>query len=90
MSIVWAIVVGLIVGLIARAVLPGRQNIPLWLTTVLGMVGALIGGALYNAFGGNGSSGIDWTYWIVVVLAAAVLIAIVSPMYNRSRGTTRL
>jgi len=38
MTFIWAIIVGLVVGLIARAILPGRQNIPLWLTALLGIV----------------------------------------------------
>jgi len=90
MSFLVAIVVGLIVGLIARAILPGRQNIPLWLTTVLGIVGALIGNAIASGLGVRHTNGVDWIRWILVIAVAAVLIAIVSPMYGRSRGTTRL
>jgi uncharacterized membrane protein YeaQ/YmgE (transglycosylase-associated protein family) len=90
MSFLVAIVVGLIVGLIARAVLPGRQNIPLWLTALLGIVGALIGNAIAQAMGVRHTAGVDWIRWIIVIAVAAVLIAIVSPMYGRSRGNSRL
>ncbi len=90
MSFLVAIVVGLIVGLIARAILPGRQNIPLWLTAVLGIIGAIIGNAIASAIHVRHTAGVDWIRWILVLAVAVVLIAIVSPMYGRSRGTTRL
>ena len=60
MSVIWAIIAGLVVGLIARAVLPGKQNIPIWLTIVIGIVGALIGNALASALGVRHTGGIDW------------------------------
>jgi uncharacterized membrane protein YeaQ/YmgE (transglycosylase-associated protein family) len=51
MSIVWVILVGFVVGLIARAVMPGEQKMGLILTTVLGIVGALVAGYLGQAIG---------------------------------------
>jgi uncharacterized membrane protein YeaQ/YmgE (transglycosylase-associated protein family) len=51
LNIIWAIIAGLIIGLLAKLVVPGRQNIPLWLTVALGVVGALIGNWLAALFG---------------------------------------
>lgn len=51
MSIIWTIVVGFVVGLIARAVMPGEQKLGLVLTTVLGVVGSLVAGYLGQAIG---------------------------------------
>ena len=51
MSIVWIIVVGFVVGLIARAVMPGEQKMGLVLTTVLGIAGSLVAGYLGQAIG---------------------------------------
>jgi len=51
MSIVWTILVGFVVGLIARAVMPGEQKLGLILTTVLGVVGSLVAGYLGQAIG---------------------------------------
>jgi uncharacterized membrane protein YeaQ/YmgE (transglycosylase-associated protein family) len=51
MSIVWIILVGLVVGLIARAVMPGEQKMGLILTTVLGVAGSLVAGYLGQAVG---------------------------------------
>jgi uncharacterized membrane protein YeaQ/YmgE (transglycosylase-associated protein family) len=51
MSIVWTILVGLVVGLIARAVMPGEQKMGFILTTVLGVAGSLVAGYLGQAIG---------------------------------------
>jgi uncharacterized membrane protein YeaQ/YmgE (transglycosylase-associated protein family) len=48
MAIVWMIVVGLIAGLIARAIMPGKDSMGWGMTIVLGIVGSFIGGFLMN------------------------------------------
>ena len=50
-GIITAIVFGLIIGALARLVLPGKQNIPIWLTILVGIVGAFIGTFLARLFG---------------------------------------
>ncbi len=83
MSFLWAIIAGLIIGLLAKLVLPGRQPIPLWLTVLLGIVGALAGNALASAFGVRDTGGIDWVRHIFQIGIAAVLIAAVTPLWAR-------
>ena len=85
MSVIWAIIAGLVVGLIARAVLPGKQNIPIWLTIVIGIVGALIGNALASAIGVRHTGGIDWIRHLLQILVAVGLIAVVEPVWSRRR-----
>ena len=51
MSIVWIILVGFVVGLLARAVMPGEQKLGLILTTVLGIAGSVVAGYLGQAIG---------------------------------------
>jgi len=51
MSIVWTILIGFVVGLIARAVMPGEQKLGLILTTVLGVAGSLLAGYLGQFIG---------------------------------------
>ena len=51
MSIVWMIVIGFIVGLLARAVMPGTQKLGLIMTAVLGIAGALVAGFIGQAVG---------------------------------------
>lgn len=81
-------VCGLIVGLIARALVPGRQNMSLLLTMLLGIVGAVVGGFLYSLVQGAPSepfslSGNAWHGWVVSILGGiAVLWAYVS-LYPR-------
>ncbi len=83
MSFLWAIIAGLIIGLIARAVLPGRQAIPIWLTIILGVLGAIIGNLIASALGVGDTNGIDWIRHIIQIAAAAGLIAVVAPLWAK-------
>lgn len=85
-TIVWGLVAGIIIGPLARLVLPGKQNISLIMTIVVGAVGAIGGGLLYEAFGGTDTSGIDWIRLFVQVGVAAVLVLIFGSM-SRGRAT---
>jgi uncharacterized membrane protein YeaQ/YmgE (transglycosylase-associated protein family) len=80
MDVVWtivgALIAGIIIGPLARLVLPGQQNISLGVTILLGAVGALIGGFVYEALGGSETSGIDWIKLLVQVGVAAVAVLI--------------
>jgi len=46
--LIWSIIVGFFVGLIARAILPGADHMGLWMTAGVGIVGSLIGGLIGN------------------------------------------
>ena len=76
--IISAIVVGLIIGALGRLVLPGRQNISIWLTIAIGIVAALIGGLIASALGVGNTKGIDWIKLIIQVALAAVGVALVA------------
>lgn len=85
---IWIVVGGLIIGLIAKGIVPGKQRIPLWLTVGLGIVGALVGNLIAAAIGVRNTTGVDWIRHILQVGIAVALVAIVSPMWT-SRGRTR-
>ncbi|MEC3998328.1 GlsB/YeaQ/YmgE family stress response membrane protein [Actinacidiphila sp. DG2A-62] len=85
MSILWAIIAGLIIGLLARLVLPGRQPIPLWATVLVGIIGGLVGNGLAAAFGVGDTSGVDWIRHGFQVGVAAVLIAVITPLWTGRR-----
>jgi uncharacterized membrane protein YeaQ/YmgE (transglycosylase-associated protein family) len=88
-GIITAIIIGLIVGALARLILPGKQNIPIWLTIVVGIVAAFLGTALARAIGiPTATSGIDWLELLVQLVLAVVGVALVSGVYGR-RGLTR-
>ena len=72
-------VCGLIVGLVARLLLPGRQSMSLLMTMVLGLVGAVVGGLLYSLIQGAPSepfslSGNAWHGWVVAILGAVLVL----------------
>lgn len=86
-TILFALLAGIIIGPLARLVMPGKQDVSLVMTIVLGAVGALVGGLIYSWLGGSDTGGIDWIEVLVQVLVAAAAIAIYLSMQNRS--TTR-
>jgi uncharacterized membrane protein YeaQ/YmgE (transglycosylase-associated protein family) len=89
MGIIGVIIAGIIIGLLGKFVAPGdKDNIPLWLTLLCGIGGVIIGWYIYSAFGGNGSSGVDWVRWIVAIVVAAVLVVIASAVTS-GRARTR-
>jgi uncharacterized membrane protein YeaQ/YmgE (transglycosylase-associated protein family) len=85
-GIISAIVVGLIIGALGRLVVPGKQNIPIWLTILVGIVAAFIGTFIANAMGVGNTAGFDWIELIVQVVVAAIGVAIVAGAYGRRRA----
>lgn len=79
-TLVWGLVAGIIIGPLARLVLPGKQDISLVMTILLGAIGAIVGGFVYDALGGSDTSGIDWIKLLVQVAVAAVVVAIYGGM----------
>jgi uncharacterized membrane protein YeaQ/YmgE (transglycosylase-associated protein family) len=85
-GIITALIVGLIVGALGRLVVPGRQNIPIWLTMVIGVVAALIGTFIANAVGiATDTPGVDWGELVVQIIVAALGVALVAGFAGRGR-----
>ena len=79
MSLFAWIIVGLIAGAIAKALMPGSRDEPGgWLGSIaLGVVGAIVGGFLSSVLlGGGGASGINLSSILVSVVGACIFIAI--------------
>ena len=85
MSFIWAIIAGLIIGVIARAIRPGKQDIPIWLTILIGIAGAIVGNLLASALGVRHTGGIDWIRHILQIVVAVLLIGVVEPVWSRRR-----
>ena len=85
MSIVWIILVGFVVGLLARAIMPGEQKLGLILTTVLGVAGSVAAGFLGQAIGlyqaGQGAG------FIGSIVGALILLFVVQKL--RSGGAAK-
>ncbi|MFF3348092.1 GlsB/YeaQ/YmgE family stress response membrane protein [Streptomyces sp. NPDC002779] len=86
MGWLWAIIVGLVLGLIAKAILPGKQHSPLWLTTIFGMLGAIVGNALARAMGVEETAGIDWSRHIFQLVAALIIVGVGDMVYMATLG----
>jgi uncharacterized membrane protein YeaQ/YmgE (transglycosylase-associated protein family) len=86
MGIIGWIILGLIAGAIAKAILPGRQGGGWILTLVLGVVGALLGGFLASAIFGVAMGGFfDIRTWVIAILGSIVVLLIFGLVTGRSR-----
>ena len=89
-TIIVTVILGAIIGALARLVLPGKQNISTLVTVILGIIGALIGSWLWTGvFNKSDTSWIDWIALFMGVIVAAILIV----GYERliaGRTTTRV
>lgn len=82
MSIIGTIIVGFIVGLIARALKPGNDSMGIIMTTLLGIAGAFVARFLGQAMGLYGPS--EAAGWIASVIGAIVLLFVVAMVRGRS------
>ena len=79
--IVW-LVIGFVAGLIARAVVPGKQSMGIIPTTLLGIAGSLVGGVVGHVLGGGGS-GFTPSGIIGSIVGAIVLLLIILAVQRR-------
>lgn len=80
-----ALIVGVIIGALGRLVVPGRQNINILLTILIGILAALLGTIVAGALGVAETRGIDWIEIALQVVFAAVGVAVVSGATGRRR-----
>lgn len=86
-GVITAILIGIVVGVLGRLVVPGRQNISVIVTILVGIVAAFLGTALARALGvPTVTNGIDWLELLVQVVVAAIGVALVSAMMGRRRS----
>jgi uncharacterized membrane protein YeaQ/YmgE (transglycosylase-associated protein family) len=85
MSILSWIVVGVIAGFLAKYVVPGEGPGGVIGDLIIGMVGALIGGWVFNFFGHSGATGIN-LYSIVVAFVGAVILLFLVRLIPRGRA----
>lgn len=75
-QILGLIVIGLVIGALARLVKPGRQRIGLLMTLLLGVGGAIIGGVVAGLLGTGSIFELDFLGFVVAVIAAVLLIGV--------------
>ena len=89
-TILGLIIIGLIAGLIARALIPGKQSMGILLTIVLGIVGSFVGGFLgYLLFGADPNGGFLQPSGIIGSILGSILVLGLYVLFTRRRGVTR-
>jgi uncharacterized membrane protein YeaQ/YmgE (transglycosylase-associated protein family) len=89
-TILVAILAGIILGALARLIMPGKQNVGVLITIALGAVGALLGSWISNAIFGTGDKIFSPLPFLIGLVVAVVLIAIyVGITGRRGTGTPR-
>lgn len=86
MDWLWAVIVGLVLGLIAKAIIPGKQQIPLWLTLLCGLAGSLLGNWAAGALGVEHTKGIDWIRHALQLIGAIIMVALGNRLWVATRG----
>jgi uncharacterized membrane protein YeaQ/YmgE (transglycosylase-associated protein family) len=86
-GIITAIIIGAIIGLLGRLFAPGRQNISIIVTVIVGIIAALLGTAIWNAIQSNGADtpGIDWIELIIQIVLAVIGVSIAARMSSGRR-----
>jgi len=87
-GILGAIIIGAVIGILGRLVVPGRQNIPIWLTILVGIGAALLGSLIVGNL--RDTDGVDFVELLVQVGLAAVGVAAVSAMRSGGRSRNRV
>lgn len=84
-SIISAIVVGTIIGVLGRLLVKGRQRISILVTILIGIVAAFLGTLLANLLGVGDTAGFDWIEFIIQVVLAAIGVSLVAGRGGRIR-----
>ncbi|MEU4167922.1 GlsB/YeaQ/YmgE family stress response membrane protein [Streptomyces sp. NPDC026665] len=81
-GVISAVVIGIVIGVLGRLAVPGRQRIGILWTIVVGIVAAFIGSGIAAAFGVADTKGVDWIEWLIQIGLAAFGVAAL----DRARG----
>jgi len=88
-QIIWIILAGLVIGALARLAMRGHQPIPIWLTIIVGIIGALVGNVIASAIGVRHTGGVDWIRHILQVGVAVGVLALVTPAWAARTSSRR-
>ncbi|GAB3195720.1 GlsB/YeaQ/YmgE family stress response membrane protein [Geodermatophilus arenarius] len=83
------LVAGLIIGALARLIVPGKQHLGILATLALGLVGSLIGGLIAQFFGTGSIWELNVLGFVLAVVAAVLLIGVAESVAGRNRRTVR-
>lgn len=80
-QLLWIIIVGFVLGVLARLILRGRQDIPMWLTILMGILGAWLGNAVSGWIGVRNTAGIDWIRHLLQLGFAVAFVALAASLW---------
>ena len=83
LSLIGMVITGAVLGALARLIMRGEQNISILWTSILGAIGALIGGTIASFFGVADTSGLDWIRWALSLIAAIGAISVYLKLAGR-------
>ncbi|SNS77906.1 Uncharacterized membrane protein YeaQ/YmgE, transglycosylase-associated protein family [Geodermatophilus saharensis] len=83
------LVAGLVIGALARLIVPGKQHLGILATLALGLVGSLIGGLIAQFFGTGDIWELNVLGFVCAVIAAVLLIGVAESIAGRNRRAVR-
>ena len=83
------IVAGLVIGALARLIKPGKQNLGLLATLLLGLAGSVIGGVIASLLGTGDIFELNFLGFIVAVIASVLLVGTAEAVVGRRRSVRR-
>lgn len=86
LNILGFIVFGLVVGALARLIKPGKQNLSLVATLLLGLVGSVIGGVVASALGTGDVFELNIIGAVVAIIAAVLLIGVAESLSGKNKA----
>lgn len=81
------IVAGLVIGALARLIKPGKQNLGILATLLLGLAGSVIGGVIANLLGTGDIWELNVIGFVVAVIAALLLIGVAEGLSAKKKST---
>src|SRR5256884_9930934 len=85
MGIIAWIVLGLIAGVLAKMIMPGRDPGGIIVTILIGIAGALVGGFVFSLFGGGGVNGVNVGSILVAGVGGLILLGLYRVLAGRRR-----
>ncbi|MGW0421896.1 GlsB/YeaQ/YmgE family stress response membrane protein [Streptomyces sp. NPDC003015] len=82
-GVISAIVIGIVIGVLGRLVIPGRQHIGMLWTILIGIIAAFIGTGIAAGLDVANTKGVDWIEWLIQIAVAALGVAALSKVKVR-------
>ena len=84
-TVLGLLVIGLVAGLIACAIVPGRQKMSILLTILFGIAGSLVGGFIGRILFGSGDSLVQPSSWIGSIIGSVLVLTVYVMIMGRAR-----